>query len=265
MTTLTNDQINALINAGGSRWTRGDHDRVYFNEDQILEMIGLSVSYYNTGNISSATYGGAHLSNNRARKMVGEVRSAKVYVDVATGDVKISTYGGDVDWDEVRSAIEALLAESAPIPAPAPVEIAADGAVDLVEEAAAAAAVLVEIRRDADSPNALRAAEALGVFGEHQLDRTYDEQVADLLAFLEAASALIAQEQDRLLPGAPELDDRDASLARLRAAVAMAPREGIRARKFRSVVNQLGPEFWAELDGAGMTGEQIAGCVARLA
>lgn len=78
--------IDKLIKAGGNRWQKGNYDRIYFN----AKALGLKLTYYNTGNISSAKW--AHdpaldVSNSQARRYM----AAKTYVDVKTGEI-VSEY-----------------------------------------------------------------------------------------------------------------------------------------------------------------------------
>ena len=70
--TYTAEQIEAI---GGSRWTKGDKDRVYLNADAWMPMIGLDIDYYRSGNICAATLNGEAISNRRA----GQLSTVKVY------------------------------------------------------------------------------------------------------------------------------------------------------------------------------------------
>lgn len=79
MTSNQDTMIQALIDLGGSRWTKGSYDRIYFN----AKALGLRCSYYKTGNISSATLGGEHISNSCARQL----KAAKTFYDLKTGEV----------------------------------------------------------------------------------------------------------------------------------------------------------------------------------
>lgn len=54
-------------------------DRLYVNANAL----GLHCSYYNTGNISSASINGKSISNCEARRM----KASKTYIDVKTGEV----------------------------------------------------------------------------------------------------------------------------------------------------------------------------------
>lgn len=72
-----------LVAAGGSRWEKAGHNRIYFNN--LAELYGLELSFYNTGNISSATLDGERISNNSARLILSSLNSAKVWYDCNTG------------------------------------------------------------------------------------------------------------------------------------------------------------------------------------
>lgn len=71
--------ITKLEQNGFNRWTKGNMDRLYINAAQL----GLVCSYYNTGNIRSATFRGDGISNCRARKL----KAAKTFIDLHTNIV----------------------------------------------------------------------------------------------------------------------------------------------------------------------------------
>lgn len=81
---MTEQMIQELVNRGFNRWTKGNMDRLYVNADTL----GLECDYYKTGNICYATFQGEKISNTHAKEM----RSAKTYIDVATGTVHSSSY-----------------------------------------------------------------------------------------------------------------------------------------------------------------------------
>lgn len=83
MVKLDERQIEALENAGARRWTKGDHDRLYINAEEL----GLEYERYNTGNVRSATWCGNRISNADARRLM----AGKAYVDVATGELHVRT------------------------------------------------------------------------------------------------------------------------------------------------------------------------------
>ncbi|MFG3051926.1 hypothetical protein ACGFZP_13375 [Kitasatospora sp. NPDC048239] len=84
-----------VVAIGGSRWQRNGHDRVYLNN--WAELAGLDVSYYNSGNISGASYRGEGISNSQARLILGSI--SKVWFDTADGRLHCR-YG----WSESRIA-----------------------------------------------------------------------------------------------------------------------------------------------------------------
>ncbi|MFD4912876.1 hypothetical protein ACFWNR_06590 [Streptomyces virginiae] len=75
---LTAEHCIAL---GGNRWQRGDMDRVYFNN--WAEFAGLELTFYGTGNISSACWQGEGVSNSQGYKLIDSLH--KVYFDVTDG------------------------------------------------------------------------------------------------------------------------------------------------------------------------------------
>lgn len=76
---MKQETIKNLEDKGFKRWTKGNMDRMYINSAQL----GLICTYYKTGNISSATFGGDEISNSRARSMKG----AKTFIDLNTDTV----------------------------------------------------------------------------------------------------------------------------------------------------------------------------------
>lgn len=101
---LNEKQIEALEKVGFNRWTKNGMDRLYASK----EAMQLELTYYKTGNISSAALMGEKISNSRARKLIGE----KIYIDVETEEL-ISKYD-DVDYElmnAVRETAEKALAE----------------------------------------------------------------------------------------------------------------------------------------------------------
>jgi hypothetical protein len=90
---LTEEKIARLEEKGFKRWTKGNMDRLYIN----ASMLGLNCEYYNTGNIRSAWFNGASISNCEARRM----KAAKTYIDIKAGTV----YG---DNNSLKEAAEKL-------------------------------------------------------------------------------------------------------------------------------------------------------------
>jgi hypothetical protein len=81
---LTEEKIARLEEKGFKRWTNGNMDRLYIN----AAMLGLHCEYYNTGNVRSAWFNGASISNCEARRM----KAAKTYIDIKTGTVYGDNY-----------------------------------------------------------------------------------------------------------------------------------------------------------------------------
>lgn len=73
-----------LIQAGGNRWRKDDYHRIYFND--LTRWYGLELEHYNTGNISHAELDGETISNNKARKLVANLSTAKLFWDVTEGE-----------------------------------------------------------------------------------------------------------------------------------------------------------------------------------
>lgn len=71
----------ALTAIGGSRWQRSGMDRVYFNN--WAAFAGLELSYYDTGNISGATWQGELVSNSQGYKLATSID--KLWFDVTDG------------------------------------------------------------------------------------------------------------------------------------------------------------------------------------
>lgn len=67
----------------GSRWQKGNMDRIYVND--LADWYGLRYSTYNTGNISSATLNGEKVSNSQARRIADDLNFIKLWYDVPTG------------------------------------------------------------------------------------------------------------------------------------------------------------------------------------
>lgn len=81
---FTDDEINTLTDRGFKRWTKKlpngkVMDRLYIKP----EYLGLELTRYKSGNISSAKFNGETISNSEARRIEG----TKCYVDVATKEV----------------------------------------------------------------------------------------------------------------------------------------------------------------------------------
>ena len=81
---FTDDEIKTLTDSGFNRWMKKlpngkVMDRLYIKP----EYLGLELTRYKSGNISSATFNGETISNSEARRIEG----TKCYVDIATKEV----------------------------------------------------------------------------------------------------------------------------------------------------------------------------------
>ena len=91
---MTEKMIEKLIENGARRWTKYGKDRLYFNATNVLN---LEISYYNTGNVRTATLNGERISNSDARRYL----DAKAYIDLTTDELHVSAKN-----EEIASTIE---------------------------------------------------------------------------------------------------------------------------------------------------------------
>ncbi|NUP24160.1 MAG: helix-turn-helix domain-containing protein [Streptomyces sp.] len=104
---------DSMVAIGGNRWQRNGMDRVYLND--WADLAGIDVSYYGTGNISSASWQGEHISNSQAAKLLGSID--KVWYDTADGKLHCR-YGyatsrvatPDEVWAAVVTGVRAAIA-----------------------------------------------------------------------------------------------------------------------------------------------------------
>lgn len=101
---LTQDQIERLVNAGASRWTKYERDRIYIK--RLADLIGLSYTKYNTGNISSAELNGEAISNSECNRILAALD--KAYIDLKTNTVYID--GRDDAAEVIIAGLERYLA-----------------------------------------------------------------------------------------------------------------------------------------------------------
>ncbi|ECJ5891753.1 hypothetical protein FNH88_19165 [Salmonella enterica subsp. salamae] len=79
--------IEACQRLGGNLWEKNGMCRVYFNYDVVSSIIGFDYSTYKTGNISSASLNGSHISNCRASSIRSMLSTTKFWFDAADGKV----------------------------------------------------------------------------------------------------------------------------------------------------------------------------------
>ena len=83
---MTERQLNALLELGARRWTKGGKDRLYLS-GALDDLFGLEVQRYKSGSISSVS----GMSNNKYRKMHAALDG--VYINMITGGIG-GTIGG---------------------------------------------------------------------------------------------------------------------------------------------------------------------------
>lgn len=71
----------ALTEAGFNAWTHPSTGKVRWYANIEPAQIGLELTRYNTGNISSASLDGESVSNGQARDILSAMRSVKVWYD----------------------------------------------------------------------------------------------------------------------------------------------------------------------------------------
>lgn len=82
--TMTQKQLDDLIDMGAKRWTKGDKDRLYLR-GALDAILGIETTSYKSGSISSATMNGEKISNNEANKIYRALGDA--YINLNTGGI----------------------------------------------------------------------------------------------------------------------------------------------------------------------------------
>lgn len=73
--------IYKLEQFGGKHWEKYGKNRVYFNPEDLAKMRGYEWDLYKTGNISSATKKGEHISNSEMKRVLRDL-NCKLYYDL---------------------------------------------------------------------------------------------------------------------------------------------------------------------------------------
>lgn len=105
--------VETMTAIGGSRWQRGDKDRVYINN--WARFAGIECDTYKSGNISGATWQGNLIPNRQASLLLGSID--KVWYDTADGKLHCR-YGytesrvadREQVWDAVVTGIRGAIA-----------------------------------------------------------------------------------------------------------------------------------------------------------
>lgn len=92
----------------GNEWKHGEHHRIYINN--LSEIYGLELNYYNTGNISSATLDNEKISNGAASKLSSALDSGKLWFALTTDEWKAQGLDIELATHLVRK-IEAMMVE----------------------------------------------------------------------------------------------------------------------------------------------------------
>lgn len=98
--------IQKLIEIGGNEWIKDEYHRIYFNLDVMVEMIGLDLSFYKTGNIQSARLNGDSISNSHAKRLLSSI-DGKFWYDVKNDKWTCK----NMDADRAREIKQAILAK----------------------------------------------------------------------------------------------------------------------------------------------------------
>jgi hypothetical protein len=86
--------IEKLIKIGGSEWKKNGMHRIYFNIDMMVPLYGLELSFYGTGNVSSAKLNGEKISNSEATRLLRKLDS-KIHYDVIDKKWRASGTGAE--------------------------------------------------------------------------------------------------------------------------------------------------------------------------
>ena len=104
---MTKEQVEKLAELG-NEWKKDDKfHRIYFND--LESRLGLDISFYNTGNVSSATQDGERISNSECKRILGRLAGVKVFYDVKADDFKVQY--GNLHSEETERILNSIKAE----------------------------------------------------------------------------------------------------------------------------------------------------------
>lgn len=99
---LLNSPIEVALRIGGREWNGGEHHRVYFNKDVLLNALNVSVEYYgktkNIKRIDGESY-------KTTQSILTNLYCASVYYDVNNGNIVIAKMS---ESQSVRNAANAI-------------------------------------------------------------------------------------------------------------------------------------------------------------
>ena len=89
-----------LMGMGGNLWERYGKCRVYLDQGELLDLCGVNISFYKSGNISVCEVGGEKASNSDGRRWLNS--TSKVYYDLLDGKI----YGQGEFFVDVKKAVK---------------------------------------------------------------------------------------------------------------------------------------------------------------
>lgn len=82
--TITESNLEKLIEMGANRWQKAGYDRLYLS-GAGAELMGLERYYYNSGNVSSAYLNNEKISNSESHRIASTY--SRAYINLETGKV----------------------------------------------------------------------------------------------------------------------------------------------------------------------------------
>lgn len=101
---MTDKKLETLLAMGASRWTKYGRDRLYLRKC-YKDLLKMKISYYNSGNISSASINGEGISNSEANKIKNMAYDC--YIDLLKDEIVVD----GKETSRVRS-FKALISEA---------------------------------------------------------------------------------------------------------------------------------------------------------
>ena len=99
------NRAEAIKAIGGQDWEKYGKHRIYIND--LPRWIGLECTYYNTGNISSATLDGERISNSQARRYMHTL-DGKIWYDYADDQLHSRGIADDMAHEIFRAINKAI-------------------------------------------------------------------------------------------------------------------------------------------------------------
>lgn len=83
---MNEKKINTLLAMGASRWSKYGRDRLYLR-NCYKDLLKMKISYYNSGNISSASINGESISNSEANRIKNMAYGC--YIDLIKDEIVV--------------------------------------------------------------------------------------------------------------------------------------------------------------------------------